>query len=419
MVDEEADGERASVPTGRYTLSPSSSDRGSVRTLREVVIVDAVRTGIGRGHPDKGQFRNIHANTLLGSCLTALIERTGIAPERADDVITGCVLQYGEQSVNAGRNAWFQAGLPASVPATTVDRQRGSGLQAVNFAAAMTASGAVDVAIAGGVEHMGHIPFAVEESSRAEHGTPWPRELLGRYGLVSQGVAAERIADRWEISRAEMDRIALESHRRAAAPRIRGVFDAELVAVRDDGTLIAGDQGVRPDTSLEALAALHPAFTAGGRVTAGNASQISDGASALLLTDRDTVRALDLPVRGRIVDYATVGVDPVLMLEGPVPATRKLLQRNELDVGDIDRYEVNEAFASVLAMWQREIAADSSMVNVNGGMIALGHPLGASGARLLTSLVHEFERSEASRGVVTMCCRGGLGTATLIERAAA
>lgn len=387
--------------------------------MREVLIVDAVRTGVGRGHPAKGQFKDVHPNVLLGACFGALLERSGVAAERVDDVITGCVLQYGEQSVNAGRNAWLQAGLPDSVPATTVDRQCGSGQQAVNFATALIASGAADIVIAGGVEHMGHVPFAAEERSWDELGSPWPQELLDHYELVPQGIAAERVADRWEVTRADMDRIALDSHQRAARAAEAGAFDAEIVPVAVDGTTVASDQGVRPDTSLEALAALTPAFIDGGRVTAGNASQISDGAAALLLADRETARALDLPVRARVADHTTVGVDPVLMLEGPVPATRKLLARNALAAGEIDRWEVNEAFASVLAMWQREIPADPATVNVNGGAIALGHPLGASGARLLTTLVHELERADAQRGVVTMCCRGGLGTATLIERVAA
>jgi acetyl-CoA acyltransferase len=398
--------------------SPADSEE-AVRAVREVVVVDAVRTGVGRGHPTKGQYKDVHPNELLGSCYRELLARTRLDPARVDDVITGCVLQYGEQSVNAGRNAWLQAGLPDSVPATTVDRQCGSGQQAVNFGTALIASGAAQLVVAGGVEHMGHVGFPVEEASWAAHGSPWPQPLLDHHELVPQGIAAERIADRWEIGRAEMDQISLESHQRAHRAAQAGRFDAEIVPVDAGGTAIATDQGIRPDTSLEALAGLRPAFTDTGRVTAGNASQISDGAAALLLADRETAEALGLPVRARIVDHVAVGVDPVTMLEGPIPATRKLLERNGLNAGDIDRFEVNEAFAAVLAMWQREIPADPATVNVNGGAIALGHPLGASGARLLTSLVHELEQSGAQRGVVTMCCRGGLGTATLLERVAA
>jgi acetyl-CoA acyltransferase len=386
--------------------------------MREAVIVDAVRTGIGRGHATKGQYSGVHPNELLGSCLRDLFERTGLEPERIDDVITGCVLQYGEQSVNPGRNAWLQAGLPQSVPATTVDRQCGSGQQAVNFATALIVSGAAKLVVAGGVEHMGRIPFAAEETTRADYGTPWPQPLLDHHELIPQGLAAEQVAERWEISRAEMDRVSVRSHQRATRAWESGRFDAEVVPVSVDGRTIAADQGIRPDTTLEALSALRPAFRDDGQVTAGNASQISDGASALLLADRETAETLGLAVRARVVDHVAVGVDPVLMLEGPVPATRQLLERNDLEVDDVDRYEVNEAFAAVLCMWERELRADPETVNVNGGAIALGHPLGASGARLLTSLVHELERAEARRGIVTMCCRGGLGTATLIERMA-
>src|SRR3954454_11260126 len=388
----------------------------SMRALREVVIVDAVRTGIGRGHPVKGQYRDVHANELLGTTFRGLLARTGVEPARIDDVIAGCILQYGEQSINTARNAWLQAGLPETVPATTVDRQCGSGQQAVNFAAALIASGAAEMVVAGCVEHMGHVPFAAEEATRHVYGTPWPQPLLDHHELVPQGLAAERLADRWEITRAEMDTISLASHQRAARAWEAGCFDAEVVPVGSNGSVVAGDQGVRPATSLEALAALRPAFAEDGRVTAGNASQISDGAATLLLAGRETAERLGLPIRARIVDHIAVGTDPVTMLEGPVPATRLLLERNHLHAGDVARFEVNEAFAAVLAMWQREVDADPATVNVNGGAIALGHPLGASGARLLTSLVHELDRSGAERGVVTMCCRGGLGTATLVER---
>jgi acetyl-CoA acetyltransferase family protein len=265
---------------------------------------------------------------------------------------------------------------------------------------------------------MGHIPFAAEESQRDTLGTPWPEAILDRYRLVSQGISAERVAERWEVSRAELDRIALDSHARATEATADGRYDAEIVAVVGPDGEITTDQGIRGDATLEALAALGPAFIDDGKITAGNASQISDGAAALLLADRGSIRRLGLEPRARIVDHVAVGVDPVMMLEGPVAATRRLLERNGLTVDDIDRYEVNEAFASVVAMWQREIPATPDRVNVNGGAIALGHPLGASGARLITSLVHELERTTGvGRGLVAMCCRGGLGTGTLVERA--
>jgi acetyl-CoA acetyltransferase family protein len=389
-----------------------------MRNPHEVVIVDAVRTGIGRGHPAKGQFRDVHANDLLAGCLTALFERTGADPERVDDAIVGCVLPYGEQSINVGRNAWLQAGLPETVPATTVDRQCGSGQQAVGFAAALIAAGTAELVVAGGVEHMSAIPFAAEESTREAYGTPYPKPLTERYELIPQGVAAERIAARWGIDRGELDEVSLRSHQRAAAAWEEGRFEHETVAVDVNGSAVRADQGIRAGTSLEALATLQPAFEPSGQVTAGNSSQISDGAAALLLASGATAERLGLPRRARVVDHLSVGVDPVLMLTGPVPASQAILERNSLAVPDIDRWEVNEAFASVLSMWERELGADPATVNVNGGAIALGHPLGASGARLLTTLVHELERSEGRHGIVTMCCRGGLGIATLLERAA-
>jgi acetyl-CoA acyltransferase len=383
---------------------------------REVVVVDAVRTGIGRGHPAHGQYRELHANDLLAACFRAIVQRTRVAAELVDDVVAGCVLQYGEQSINVARNAWLQAGLPETVPATTVDRQCGSGQQAVNFAAALIASGRAGLVVAAGVERMSGVPFAAEEESRERFGTPWPQPLLDRYELIPQGIAAERVAEGWGIGREELDQASLRSHRRAAAAAESGRFDAEVVPVAVNGGAITADEGVRPDTSLDALAALRPAFVIDGLVTAGNSSQISDGAAALLLADRDVAERLGLRVRARVVDHVSVGVDPVLMLTGPVPATRAILDPNGLAVADVDRYEVNEAFASVLCMWEREIGADPETVNVNGGAIALGHPLGASGARLLTTMVHELAHAEVRRGLVTMCCRGGLGIATLVER---
>jgi acetyl-CoA acyltransferase len=378
----------------------------------EVVVVDAVRTPIGRGDPERGAFRDAHPNELLGACFTALLERARLDPPLVDDVICGCVQQYGEQGLNVARNAWLQAGLPETTPAATVDRQCGSGQQAVNFAAALIASGAAEIVVAGGVEHMGHLPLAGALRVQEAFGSPWPPALLERYGLVPQGESAELIAERWQLGRAELDAYALRSHRRAAAARAAGRFDAELVPVGG----VTADEGIREDASAEALAGLRPAFRPDGVVTAGNASQISDGAAAVLLASADRAEALGLPARARVAGQATVGVDPVTMLTGPIPATRRLLDRAGVGVDDVDRFEVNEAFASVPLAWLAELGADPERVNVNGGAIALGHPLGASGARLVATLVHELEREDLHRGVVAICCGGGLGTGTLLER---
>jgi acetyl-CoA acetyltransferase family protein len=383
---------------------------------REVVIVEAVRTPVGRGHPEKGYYRDTHPNELLGRTFGEVIERAGIAPEAVEDVIAGCVQQYGEQGFNVGRNAWLQAGLPVETPATTVDRQCGSAQQAVNFGAALIASGVHDVVIGGGVEHMGHIPMGVGFKWVDDVGSPWPPELMERYALVPQGLSAEMIADRWEIPRSEMDELALRSHQRAARATEEGRFEREIVPFPVNGSTYVADQGIRPDTSLEALAALKPAFKPDGRITAGNSSQISDGAAAVLLMSAEKADELGLRPRARIVDQTTVGVDPVIMLTGPIPATRKLLERNQMAIGDIDLVEINEAFAPVVLAWQRELEPDMDRVNVNGGAMALGHPLGSTGARLLTTLLHELERADKEIGLVTMCCGGGLGTGTLIQR---
>jgi len=383
---------------------------------REVVIVEAVRTAVGRGHPEKGAFRDVHPNELLGTVFREVIDRAGIAPSDVEDVVAGCVQQVGEQGFNVARNAWLQAGLPVETPATTVDRQCGSAQQAVNFGAALVAAGVHDVVVGGGVEHMGHIPMGVTFGWTEQVGTPWPPALLERYALVPQGLSAEMIADRWEIPRSELDELGLRSHQLAARAVEEGRFEREIVPVGVNGHTVAADQGIRPDTSLEKLAALKPAFKPDGKVTAGNSSQISDGAAALLLMSRERADALGLRPRARIVDQTTVGVDPVIMLTGPIPATRKLLERNGMTVGDVDRFEVNEAFASVVAAWRRELDPDMDRVNVNGGAMALGHPLGSTGARLLTTLLHELERSDTEVGLVTMCCGGGLGTGTLIQR---
>jgi acetyl-CoA acyltransferase len=389
-------------------------------TGREVVIVEAARTPIGRGHPEKGYYRDTHPNELLGRAFSEVIDRAGIPAEAVEDVITGCVQQMGEQGFNVGRNAWLQAGLPVTTPATTVDRQCGSAQQAVNFGSALVASGVHDVVIGGGVEHMGHIPMGVMFNFVDQLGSPWPEELMARYNLVPQGISAEMIADKWEVPRSELDELGLRSHQLAAKATEEGRFEREMIPmeVRTNGSVekVVTDQGIRPDTSLEKLSQLKPAFKEDGKVTAGNSSQISDGAAAVLLMTREKADEYGLKPRARVIDQTTVGVDPVIMLTGPIPATKKLLERNSMKMNDIDLVEINEAFASVVAAWRRELEPDMDRVNVNGGAIALGHPLGSTGARLITTLLHELERSDKEIGLVTMCCGGGLGTGTLIQR---
>jgi acetyl-CoA acyltransferase len=388
----------------------------SAQQGREVVIVEAVRTPIGRGHPEKGYYKDTHPNELLGTCFTEVIERAGIDPGEVEDVVAGCVQQIGEQSWNVARNAWLQAGLPIETAATTVDRQCGSAQQAVNFGAALIAAGIHDVVIGSGVEHLGRLPMGVGFQFTEQVGTPWPPALMERYGLIPQGLSAELIAEQWEIPRSELDELAVRSHRLAHQATEEGRFEREIVPFRTNGDTRYVDQGIRPDTNLETIAQLKPAFKPDGRITAATSSQISDGAAAVLLMSREKAAALGLAPRARIVDQTTVGVDPVTMLTGPIPATRKLLERNGMTIGDVDLVEINEAFASVVAAWQRELQPDMDRVNVNGGAMALGHPLGSTGARLLTTLLHELERSDKETGLVTMCCGGGLGTGTLIQR---
>jgi acetyl-CoA acetyltransferase family protein len=383
---------------------------------REVVIVEAARTPIGRGHEEKGYYKDVHPSTLLATTYRELIDRTGIEPSEVEDVVTGCVQQFGEQALNIGRNAWLEAGLPVETPATTIDRQCGSAQQAVNFAAALVASGVHDAVIGSGVEHMGHISFADSISVQQEHGFAFSPQLMERYQLVPQGISAEMIADKWEIPRSELDEIGLRSHQLAANATEEGRFEREIIPFSVNGDTYVMDQGIRPDTSLEKLAQLKPAFKEDGKITAGNSSQISDGAAAVLVMTRQKAEELGLDPRARIADQTTVGVDPVIMLTGPIPATNKLLDRNGMKISDIDLIEINEAFASVVAAWRREIEPDMDRVNVNGGAIALGHPLGSTGARLITTLLHELERSDKEWGLVTMCCGGGLGTGTLIQR---
>ncbi|HEX4436673.1 MAG TPA: thiolase family protein [Solirubrobacteraceae bacterium] len=382
---------------------------------REVVIVEAARTPIGRGHSAKGIYRDVHPNELLGAAYRAVIERAGIEPGLVEDVVAGCVSQVGEQSNNIARNAWLQAGLGVETPATTVDRQCGSGQQAVSFAAGLIAAGVHDVMIGAGVEHMGRVPMGSNVSDE-RLGTPFPKELMERYELIPQGLSAELIAKQWEIPRSEQDELGLRSHQLAARAAEEGRFDREMIPMEIDGETIAADQGIRRDTSLEALAALKPAFKEDGTVTAGNSSQLSDGAAAVLLMAREKADELGLAPRARIFDATTVGVNPVIMLTGPIPATRKLLERNGMTISDLDLIEINEAFASVVCAWRRELQPDMDRVNVNGGALALGHPLGSSGARLLTTLLHELERSDGELGLVTMCTAGGTGTGTILQR---
>ena len=382
---------------------------------REVVIVEATRTPIGRGHLEKGYYKDLHPSNLLAKVYGELFERSGVDPAETGDVVTGCAQQFGEQGLNVGRNAWLEAGLPVEVPATTIDRQCGSAQQAVNFSAALIATGVHDVAIGSGVEHMGHVSFADGAKVAEEFGAPFSPQLLERYDLIPQGLSAEMIADKWEIPRSELDELGLRSQRLAAQATEEGRFEREIVPMQVNGDTYMTDQGLR-ETTLEGLAALKPAFKPDGKVTAGNSSQISDGAAAVLLMAREKADALGLKPRARIYDQTTVGVDPIIMLTGPIPATRKLLERNGMTIDDIDLIEINEAFASVIAAWRRELDPDLDRVNVNGGAIALGHPLGSTGARLITTVLHELERSDKEMGLVTMCCGGGLGTGTLIQR---
>jgi len=383
---------------------------------REVVIVEAARTPIARGHQTKGWFRDIHPNELLGTAYKAVIDRAGIDPALVEDVVAGAVTQVGEQSNNIARNAWLQAGLPVTTPATTVDRQCGSGQQAVSFAAGLIAAGVHDVMIGAGVEHMGRVPMGSNVAHADEFGIPFPPELMERYALVPQGLSAEMIAAHWEVPRAEQDAFGLRSHQLAARATDEGRFEREIIPIDADGEVRVSDQGIRRDTTLEQLAALKPAFKADGTITAGTSSQISDGAAAVLLMAREKADELGLTPRARIYDATSVGVDPVMMLTGPIPATRTLLSRNGMTIGDLDLIEINEAFAPVVAAWRREHNPDMDRVNVNGGALALGHPLGSSGARLITTLLHELERSDRELGLVTMCTAGGTGTGTLIQR---
>jgi acetyl-CoA acyltransferase len=341
-----------------------------------------------------------------------VIARSGVDPEAIETVIAGCLNQVGEQGANIARNAWLHEGLPVGASAQTIDSQCGSAQQAVGFAAALIAAGVHDVAVAGGVEHMGRVPINAAQLVADRFGEPYTPQLLAHHGIVGQGLAAELMADHWGLPRAALEELAVRSHRLAADAQGSGAFDREIVEVAGQGR----DQGIRPDTSSEILAKLTPAFKSDGKITAGTASQISDGAAAVLLMSSDKAADLGLRARARIVDQVSVGCDPVMMLEGPIPATKKLLARNGMAIDDIDRIEINEAFASVVLAWANECAPDMSKVNVRGGAMALGHPLGSSGARLVTTLLHTLEDQDLEMGLVTMCCAGGLGTGTLVQR---
>jgi acetyl-CoA acetyltransferase family protein len=383
---------------------------------REAVIVEAVRTPVGRRG---GQLKAWHPVDLLAHTLQALVTRAGIDPSRIDDVIAGCVSQVGEQAVNVGRNAALAAGFPESVPGTTIDRQCGSSQQAIHFAAQGVISGAYDAVIACGVEVMTRVPLGA--SIESGPGQPYGPRMLSRYNgaLVHQGISAELIAQKWNLAREQLDALSLESHRRAAHARAEGRFDSQIVPVpAHDGAaeLITQDEGIRPDTSLEKLSSLKPAFQADGVITAGNAPQISDGAAALLILERAAAERLGLRPRARFAAFALAGADPILMLTAPIPATQRALDRADLTLDQVDLIEINEAFASVVAAWERELEPDLEKVNVNGGAIALGHPLGATGARLMTTLLNELERTGGRYGLQTMCEGGGQANVTIIER---
>jgi len=384
---------------------------------REAVIVEAVRTAVGRRN---GRLKDWHPVDLMAQVLTAVVQRTGLDAEIVDDVIVGCVSQVGVQSVNLGRNAVLAAGFPESVPGTTVDRQCGSSQQAIHFAAQGVLSGAYDVAIAGGVESMTRVPMG---STSQGPGAPFGSLMLKRYDnkLVHQGISAELLAQKWELSRQELDAFSLESHKRAAQAIADGRLKGQIVPIvvkNEDGStsVFEVDEGVRSDTSLEKLASLKPAFRPDGVITAGNSSQISDGASAVLIMERRVAEQLGLRPRVRFVSFALAGDDPILMLTGPIPATFKVLKRAGLTLDQIDLVEINEAFASVVLAWQKETGADMSKVNVNGGAVAIGHPLGASGARLTTMLLNELERRGGRYGLQTICEGGGTANAMIIER---
>ena len=387
----------------------------------DVVIVEAVRSPLGRRN---GGLATMHPADILGAVQRAALERAGLDPLAVGQVVGGCVSEVGEQTFNIARTAWLSAGLPLEVAATTVDSQCGSSQQATNLASSMVKSGVVDVALACGIESMSRVPLGA--AIRGDFGRPTPKSYFGHYEVTSQFEGAERIADKWGITRADCDAFGLESQVRAQRAWAEGRFEREVLPldapdVGEDGKPtgtthhVARDEGLR-ETSLEALAKLKPVARDNGVHTAGSSSQITDGAAAVLLTTAAKARDLGLRPRARIADQCLVGVDPVLMLTGPIDATRRMTDRTGLTVDDFDLIEINEAFASVVLAWEREVKADLAKTNVNGGAIALGHPVGATGARLVTTALHELERTDGQYALVTMCCGGGLGTGTVLER---
>jgi acetyl-CoA acyltransferase len=380
----------------------------------EAVIVDAVRTPGGKRN---GQLKDWHPAALAAHVLKALETRNGLDPAQVDDVIMGCVMQVGQQSLNIGRNAVLTAGWPESVPATTVDRQCGSSQQSMHFAAQGVMAGAYDVVIAAGVEVMTRVPMG--SSIVKDMGFPFPKEMFDRYeetGLPPQGIGADMIAVEYGFSRKDLDAFGAQSQQRAVIAVAEGRFDNEIVPVPVEDGMATKDQGVRDGTTVETLAALKPAFKEDGLITAGNSSQICDGASAVLIMSAEKAKELGMKPRARFHAFALAGTDPVTMLKGPIPATKKILEKTGLSINDIDLFEVNEAFASVVLAWAKELGADMSKVNVNGGAIALGHPLGGSGTKLMATLLNELERTGGRYGLQVMCEGGGLANATIIER---
>ena len=386
--------------------------------MHEAVIVDAVRTPAGKRN---GMLSDWHPADLAGHVLKALEERNNLDPAVVDDVVMGCVMQVGEQSLNIGRNAVLSAGWPESVPSTTVDRQCGSSQQALHFAAQGVMAGAYDVVVAAGVEVMTRTPMGA--SVVKDLGFPFPKSMMDRYsetGLPPQGIGAQMIAEEYDISREDLDEFAAESQRRAAQATEEGRFENEIipVPVTIDGetVMMTRDEGIREGTTAEKLGNLKPAFNEEHYITAGNASQISDGAAAVLIMSREKADELGLKPRAVFRNFALAGTDPVTMLKGPIPVTEKLFAKSDVKFEDVDLFEINEAFASVVLAWQKETGADLDKVNVNGGAIALGHPLGCSGAKLMTTLVNELERTDGRYGFQAMCEGGGLANGTLIER---
>lgn len=382
--------------------------------MTDVVIVDAARTPVGRRN---GYLREVHPVKLGAHAVKAAMERAGISAEQVDHVVFGCVSQVSEQTFNIARNVALEAGLPIEVPGTTLDFQCGSSQQAVHIAAAMVATGQADIVIAGGVESMTRIPMG----SSMAGGYPFTDNIMEEYNMINQGLASDEIAQKWGITREEIDDLGYESHRRAAAATEAGYLQREIApmqAVNENGELfmMEFDQGFRANANREKMNNLNPAFSQEGITTAGNSSQISDGAAALVIMTADKAKELGLKPRARIVTTVTVGSDPHLMLTGPVPATQKALAKSGLSMDDIDVFEVNEAFATVVKMWEKEMHPDMSKVNVFGGAVALGHPLGGSGARLMTTLLNALDVKGGKYGLQTMCCGGGMATGTIIER---